>query len=204
MRSLLENVERMIYESPAAAAEATIEAAEIAAKKKAAELVKNTVAGIIATGAGSLIGSSASDLERDLKLKQLRIANDLKTSDTNFRSGVAGAAAGVVGGLGIGAIGKAVYSKPKQQSIDENNTLATLGHLALAGGGAAAGYSSGDFFNNYEINREMALNELNRYNSNVGIGLKSAAAGAAGAIGLGLINRQLTRNLRPYQNKITQ
>lgn len=178
------------------------------------DLVKHALlgTGLIAGTAGT--GAFLSNLETDLTKSKNTLSNDLDTLKTNIYSGAGGAAAGATAALGIGAIGKSLYRKPKQHPIEESagaavadaatdaagkvfslgNIAKALGGASLAGGGVAAGYGVSDFFNKKSIDRSHIENELKRYNSNVDVGVKAAGAGAAGAIGLGLLGRQLSKS----------
>ena len=58
----------------------------------------------------------------------------------------------------------------------------------------SAGYGLSNFMNDQLIGRHKVQSELDKYNSNIDIGLKAAGAGAAGAIGLGLLGKQLSKS----------
>jgi len=170
---------------------------------------------LAAAGIGTLAGSSLSDMQTDLLLQKSHLSNELAKTKSNIDSGLSGAAIGATTALGIGAIGKSLYRKPKQQPIEESaagaavadaatdaagkvfslgNIAKTLGGLTVAGGGMSAGYGLSNFMNDQLIGRHKVQSELDRYNSNIDIGLKAAGAGAAGAIGLGLLGKQLSKS----------
>ena len=152
---------------------------------------------LAAAGIGTLAGSSLSDMQTDLLLQKSHLSNELAKTKSNIDSGLSGAAIGAATALGIGAIGKSLYHKPKQKPLEESAgsvMLKTLGGLTAVGGGMSAGYGLPNFMNDQLIGRHKVQSELDKYNSNIDIGLKAAGAGAAGAIGLGLLGKQLSKS----------
>jgi hypothetical protein len=159
--------------------------------------------GTVGVGVGSATTATGLDQYHKYKSSQQDLENSIKDQTNRTEHPITSklvenpkvaAAAGVGGVAGVGAgLGYAAAKLRKKHAVTES-----LGHALTAIGGLGLGAAAGGSAMEYQKNIEIAQNHLRQHLTNYDTAVKSAGAGAGGALGalgVGMLGHAIYKNV---------